>query len=317
MLSFRGVHFVERFKLMWLDNLDLRYWERQQFNWHKKFGQILSQPKCPTENPLISEDGFGWFGFGHYNALRLIMRNNSELYLYQTISGKFPTYMIHHDPKISGIQSYTWILIFPFTQQKKNIKPWYFFRGFQWFDERYVSNAPTCTTTGLLFSVVLQGKFSVCRNIDLIICNSLIFTRDFVWRTHEWTKWPLQRCAITVVSDHLVFVGYHGVLSETMEDRCFFRRSSSQWMSYIHGRPLWMAKGLFPGPLATLILGWWIPCLPHFVPWQFVHHVVLWNFRVSRYYNFEVQPLLNKFAKHLKKSSNSDWRNFISDREKT
>ena len=123
MLSFRGVHLVERFKLMWLDNLDLRYWERQQFNWHKKCGQILSRPKRPTENPLISEGGFGWFGFGHYNALRLIMHNNSELYLYQTISGKFPTYMIHHDPKISlryqEFRVYTWILIFPFTQQKK------------------------------------------------------------------------------------------------------------------------------------------------------------------------------------------------------
>ena len=154
--------------------------------------------------------------------------------------------MIHHDPKISGIQSYTWILIFPFTQQKKNIKPLVLFSRFSLVRRKIRVKCTYLYHYRASFFSSASRKFSVCRNIDLIICNSLICTRDFVWRTHEWTKWPLQRCAITVVSDHLVFVGYHGVLSETMEDRCFFRRSSSQWMSYIHGRPLWMAKGLFP-----------------------------------------------------------------------
>ena len=135
---------------------------------------------------------------------------------------------------------------------------------------------------------MFQGKFSVSRNIVIIyIYKYLIHSYSPRISFEEYISGqndPFKDVQSLYCQIILFFVGYDGVFSQTMEDRCFFSQVIQpvdvlhSWKAALNG------QGLVPRTLATVILGSGrIPCLPHFVPWQFVHHVVLWNFRVTSY----------------------------------
>ena len=105
----------------------------------------------------------------------------------------------------------------------------------------------------------------------------------------------------------LFFVGYDGVFSQTMEDRCFFSQVIQpvdvlhSWKAALNG------QGLVPRTVGNGDSGLWEDSMvTPFCSLAICSPCRSVEFQGDELYNFEVQPLLNKFAKHLKKSSNSD-----------
>ena len=92
-------------------DLDLRYRERQQFNWHNKFGQISSRPKRPTENSLFQKVVLGGSGLDIAIHCPDNAANHSEL----LVPDSFWKVSDLHSPTFQEFRVYTsswWFQVF-------------------------------------------------------------------------------------------------------------------------------------------------------------------------------------------------------------